>query len=199
MDYNLKYLKYKNKYINLKNMIGNGPDKLTPEQKTAYKALEQHNRTELLKKGISKNFVQKFLDKIMIKELDIDYLFILFDKQLDKIKPYELRCTIIYNILINYKSDKKFNQKFDEKLKFLIEMNNSNDYDFNLFNENYAKMYFELPDKIYQIFEQIAKLYIKEKKCIIIEILSELESIIRICPYLVSYLEDIIDKKDKKD
>ena len=99
MDYHLKYLKYKNKYINLKNMIGNG------------KILTDHEK--LIKANIHKEIA----DKIIEKKLDIERAINLM-KTLEGIKDNTMRSLLILQLLINKVDDKKIKFLNDNLFKY---------------------------------------------------------------------------------
>jgi hypothetical protein len=82
MDYNIKYLKYKNKYINLKNMIGNGPDKLPSDHKKLTNA----------------EIIPIIADTIIKDKLNID-IAILLMKDLKEIIDTTQRSHFILNLL----------------------------------------------------------------------------------------------------
>jgi hypothetical protein len=84
MSYELKYLKYKNKYINLKNMVGNG---LTPEQKEAKKIADA-------KLVDSKN-------KLKLSKIDKTIQKMIIDKKIDADKAIEL-FSIMYEVEFKY-------------------------------------------------------------------------------------------------
>jgi hypothetical protein len=159
MDYNIKYLEYKNKYNNLKNLIGNGNK--TPEEKAAIEALKQNEKaliSEYKNRLVKAGFTHKIdilVKKIMEKEFDIDYVITLFG-QLKKLDSPRFRTHVILDILIKHKSS---NQKFKEKLDLLIQINNSdlNDFsDVNFHSElTLFDIYFNMPDLIFELLKDI--------------------------------------------
>jgi hypothetical protein len=197
MDYNIKYLKYKNKYINLKNLIGNG--KLNSEEKAENLALRSEYKKRLLEVGITNtifnSYVNKFVDKIMEKKLDIDNIINLYTDFKKNIKSDSFCSKFIYDILIKYESQK------NEKVDFLIEIFSSNLYDFNGINTyenkkfNITQRYFNMEDEIFQLFKKI--LILNEKKYIdIYYLLSNLYLTIEKCPSIVLYIKYIINKNN---
>ena len=88
MDYHLKYLKYKNKYINLKNMIGNG------------KILTDYEK--LINAKIHPQIVNIIIDK----KLDINKAINLMNT-ITGIKDTTMRSLLILQLLINNVNDKK--------------------------------------------------------------------------------------------
>ena len=197
MDYNIKYLKYKNKYINLKSMIGNG--KQNTEEKAAEAVLKAEYTKRLLETGIINTFLNKYniklVDKIIEKNLDIVNIIKLSNDFKKNIKSDSFRSQIIYDIFITYESQKK------EKVDFLIEIFSSNMYDFYGINTyenkkfNITERYFNMKDEIFQLFKKI--LILNEKNDIdIYYLLSNLYLTIEKCPSIELYIKYII-KEDK--
>ena len=87
MNYNLKYLKYKNKYINLKNMIGNG------------KQTEINQELEILKKK-SKDYYDIDIDIDIVRATTLM-------KILNDIENKELLSNLIFNIFYYKITDKE--------------------------------------------------------------------------------------------
>ena len=88
MDYNIKYLKYKYKYINLKNLIGNGP-KLTDSEKL-----------------IAANIHPKIAESIISNKLNISKAIKLMTT-LKGVRNTLMRSLLILQLLINNIPDKK--------------------------------------------------------------------------------------------
>jgi hypothetical protein len=170
------------KYNNLKNIIGKG--KKTPEEKAAIAKLEADEKlirskyANILVKAGFMNKVNIMVKKIMEKELDIDYVIILFG-QLKEIYSLEFRSNVIHDILLIHKSS---NPKFKNRLVFLIQMNNSDLIDFSTLNYyhdlNYIDLYFNMPDLIFEILKEILILN-QNKKIDLYSLLNDLNSIIK--------------------
>jgi hypothetical protein len=119
MDYNLKYLKYKNKYINLKNMIGNGIQKMT-DQLVSYLHEQQIDKS-VFKLIYSENDTRE-MDKARAKSLM---------NLLKDIKDKKLLSNLISNIFY-------YNTK-DEEIKTIMEnlFTQDNDFGINDIQERY--------------------------------------------------------------
>ena len=91
MDYNIKYLKYKNKYINLKNMIGNGEK--SPEQ--IKKELIDYLKKEKIASLII-NAISVIYEKHKINKAEAKHLI----NELKGIYDYFLRSNLLFNLII---------------------------------------------------------------------------------------------------
>ena len=108
MDYHLKYLKYKNKYINLKNMIGNGKTPQSQEQikqekikKELIDYLEKERITDVVIYAISTLNEKHKIDKAKAKDLLNELNAFYYD---------EVRSNLLYNLLLFDISAKEINR-----------------------------------------------------------------------------------------